>query len=207
MFMRLFQVKVKIDFLPVIRKIYDNEVIPQLQKMDGCLFACLIRSEKQPDEAISLTLWDSEDHAESYVKSGMFQMLVNKIQPYFSNSSEWKVQLSKDLKVEYQPIPDEPIVKSYTSLAQSEEKLPEDMMYLRILSHKIQPGKMNEFHKIYTEDIIPVLKSVKGCRYAYLTTGVEDKEEAISITIWNNKQDAYESGGVFNALLKKVKHT
>lgn len=209
MYMRLFQVRVKPDFLPVIRKIYDDEVIPQLQKMQGCLFACLIRSEKQLDEAISLTLWDSEEHAETYVKSGIFKMLVNKVQPYFSDSSEWKVQLSKDLKLEYQPIPDEPVVKSYATLAQSEEKLPEDMMYLRILSLKIQPGKMDEFKKIYTEDSIPTLKSVKGCRYAYLTTGVEDKEEAISITIWNNKHDAdaYEKGGVFNSLLQKAKHT
>ena len=209
MYMRLFQVRVRMNFIPVIRKIYDDEIIPQLQKMQGCLFACLIRSEKQPDEGISLTLWDSEEHAESYVKSGMFQMLVSKLQPYFSDSSEWKVQLSKDLKLEYQPIPDEPVVKSYASLAQSEEKLPEDMMYLRILSLKIQPGKMGDFKKIYLEEIIPALKAVKGCRYAYLTTGVEDKEEAISITIWNSKQDAdaYEKDGLFNSLLQRVKHT
>ena len=209
MFMRFVHMRVKTEFLPVIRKIYDEEVIPQLQKMEGCLFACLVRSEQQLDEGISLTLWDSAEHAETYVKSGIYNMLLNKLQPYFSDASEWKVQLSKDLTLEYQLIRDEPIVKSYASLAQSEEKLPEDMMFLRILSHKIRPGKMDEFKKIYLEDIMPTLKSVKGCRYAYLTTGIEDKDEAISITIWNNKQDAdaYEKGGVYNSLVQKVKHT
>ena len=68
---------------------------------------------------------------------------------------------------------------------------------------------MKEFQKIYTEEVIPALKSVKGCRYAYLTTGVEDKEEAVSITIWDSKQaaDDYEKSGIFNSLLKKGKHT
>lgn len=209
MYMRLVQAKIRPNALPIIRKIYDEKIIPQLKKMKGCLFACLVRGEHQPDEAISLTLWDSEQNAEDYVKSGMFQMLLGEIKPYFSDSSEWKVQLSKDLKLEYQPVPEEEVVRSYESLAQSEDKLPEHMMYLRIVSLRILPGKMEEFKKIYTEQIIPALKSVKGCRYAYLTTGVEDKEEAISITIWDSKQDAdeYEKSGVFKSLLKKGKHT
>jgi len=175
MFMRLVQAKMRPDTLPIIRQIYDEKIIPQLQKMKGCLFACLIRSECQS----------------------------------FSDSSEWKVQLSKDLKLEYQAVPDEPVIKSYAALAHSEEKLPDQMMYLRIVSLKIQPGKMEDFKNIYMKEILPVLRSVKGCRYAYLTTGAENKNEAISITIWDSKEDAdaYEQGGIFKELLEKAKPT
>jgi heme-degrading monooxygenase HmoA len=139
----------------------------------------------------------------------MFQSLLNEVKPYFSDSSEWKVQLSKDLKLEYQSIPEEPVIKSYATLAHSQEKLPDKMMYLRVVSHKIQTGKMEKFKEIYSNEILPTLRSVKGCRYAYLTMGGEDKNEAISITIWDSKQDAdaYEKSGVFRELLEKARPT
>jgi quinol monooxygenase YgiN len=209
MYMRLVQAKYQPASLSIIRKIYDDKIIPQLQKMNGCLFACLIKSENDPDEGISLTLWDSQENAESYVKSGAFQALLDEVKPYLSDSSEWKVQLSKDLKVEYQPVQEEPVIKSYyTVMASSQESPSDQTMYMRILSLNIQNGKMEQFQKIYQKEIFPVLSEVKGCRYAYLTTSVENQNEAISITIWENREDAetYEKE-VFNHLLNKAKDT
>jgi heme-degrading monooxygenase HmoA len=50
---------------------------------------------------------------------------------------------------------------------------------------------------------------VQGCRYAFLTEGVEERNEVISLTIWDSKQaaDVYESSGLFRKLTKKVQHT
>ena len=76
MYMRLVQARYMPASVSIIRKIYNEKIIPELRKMNGCLFACLIRSETQPDEGISFTLWDSQENAESYVKSGAFQSLL-----------------------------------------------------------------------------------------------------------------------------------
>jgi heme-degrading monooxygenase HmoA len=82
-------------------------------------------------------------------------------------------------------------------------------MYLRIVSVRVQPKKMNELRAVYAGEIIPALLSTTGCRYAYLTEGIEETDEAISVTIWNSKEDAdsYEREGGFSELLSKVRHT
>jgi quinol monooxygenase YgiN len=138
---------------------------------------------------------------------------VGEALPYLSDSTEWKVQLSKNFELEYQPVPQEPVVKSYTMTAQTDSEVPPqeaaDRMYLRIVSAKVQPQKMNELRKIYAEEIIPELRATRGCRYAYLTEGIEETNEAISVTIWSSKEnaDAYDQGGGFAKLLDKVRHT
>lgn len=209
MYMRLVQARFIPASLSLIKKIYDEKIIPQLQNMTGCMFAGLVISETETDLGISLTLWDSEENAESYVKSGAFQTLLNEIRPYFSDSSEWKVQLTRDLKVEYQPVREEPVIKSYRTLMESTDESPtEQAMYMRLLSLNIKQDKMEEFEQIYAHDILPALKQVPGCKYAYLTTSVENVNEAISITIWDNKESAtrYEKES-FKNLLSRAKHT
>ena len=211
--MRLVQAKYKPDSLLKIRQVCDESIIPRLQTIPGCLCVCLIKSEVVRDEGISLTLWDSKEHAEEYERSGVFQELLGKVKPHLSDSSEWKIQLSKDLQLEYTPVPEEPVVTSYSSLAQAQGTIPDhkrtSMMYLRILSIKVKPGKMAEFRKLYIEEIIPTLHDVEGCRYAFLMENIEDKNEAISVTIWDSKRDAdeYVSNMIFDTLRNKVEHT
>jgi heme-degrading monooxygenase HmoA len=66
-----------------------------------------------------------------------------------------------------------------------------------------------EFRNIYGSEIIPTLKKTKGCRFAYLTENIQEEDDAISVTIWDSKEDAdnYEKSGVFEDLTEKVKHT
>jgi len=160
MYMRLVHARYRPDSLPNIKKVYDEKIIPTLQKMRGCLFACLVRSDANIDEGISLTLWDTQENAESYVKSGIFQSSLEEIRPFLSDSSEWKVQLTKDLKVAYEPVPEEPTVKAYAGLVDSGEDLPAKPMHLRLLSLKIKPDMMDEFQQIYQNKILPVLRSI-----------------------------------------------
>lgn len=211
--MRLVQAKYKPDSLSKLRQVYDESIIPRLQTVPGCLCACLIKSEVIRNEGVSLTLWDSKEHAEDYEKSGVFQELLGKAKPYLSDSSEWKIQLSKNLELEYKPIPEEPVVKSYPTIAHTDGKIPDhektSKMHLRILSIKVKPGKMEEFSKLYIEEIIPTLRGVKGCRYAFLTENIEEESEAISVTIWDSKEDVdeYENSMIFAKLMKKIEHT
>jgi heme-degrading monooxygenase HmoA len=213
MFMRLVHAKSKPDSIAIIQQVYAEKIIPRLQKMPGCLFSCLIQSDTHPDEGISLTLWDSQAHAEAYEQSGRFQELLGEVKPYLCDSAEWKVQLSKDLQVEYQPVTEEPVLKGYASLGQSDTKILTkrelSLMYLRLFSLKIKEGMMEEFSKIYQEEILPALRGVKGCRFAFMTENIQEKTEALSLTIWDTKQDAinYERSELFTELNDKVKHT
>src|SRR5574341_935625 len=118
MFMRIVQTNIRSELLGQVRAHYERRVIPTLQEVPGCLFAGLLQSVSHPDECLSMTLWDDPAHAEAYEKSGVFRELLNEAKPYFSDSSEWKIQLSEDLRLEYEPIADKPVVRSYSIMAQ-----------------------------------------------------------------------------------------
>jgi heme-degrading monooxygenase HmoA len=212
MFMRLVQVKVKPESSDNLAALYAQRIVPVLQQTPGCIYASLIQSTSNPDESISLTLWETAHDADVYEQSGTFQRLIGEAQPYFSDASEWKIQLSKDLTLEYAPVSEEPVIRSYTETTPSTDRptLSEvGRLFIRILSVKLQPGKTEEFAKIYQSEILPILRSVQGCRYAFLTEGVEERNEVISLTIWDSKEaaDVYEASGLFKKLTKKVQHT
>ena len=212
MFMRLVEVKVKPESSENLAALYAQRIVPVLQQTPGCIYASLIRSTANPDESISLTLWETSRDADVYEQSGTFQRLIAEAQPYFSDSTEWKIQLSKDLTLEYTPVSEEPVVRSFTETTPSANRpllADTGRLFIRILSVKLQPGKTEEFARIYQTEILPVLRSVQGCRYAFLTEGVEERNEVISLTIWDSKDaaDIYESSGLFRKLTRKVRHT
>ena len=214
MYMRIVQGKYQPDALSKIQQIYDEEIIPRLNQTEGCLSVNLIESDIHENELMSMTLWKTKAHAEAYEKSGVYQELLHKVIPYLTNSSEWKIQLSKDLTLEYQPATEEPVVlKTYSTAAKMDKKIPPPdesrAMHMRILSVNIQPGQMEEFKQVYTDEILLTLKDIKGCHYAFMTTNAEEENEVLCVTVWDSKQDAdaYEKIGLFEMLKKKVEHT
>ena len=68
---------------------------------------------------------------------------------------------------------------------------------------------MEEFKKIYTQQILPSLRAVDGCRYAALSENAQEKSEALSLTIWDTRQNAinYEGSELSINHVEKVKHT
>ena len=115
--------------------------------------------------------------------------------------------------MEYQPVSEEPIVKTYAAAAQTDKDGPPHektrLMFLRIVSVSIQPGEIDEFKRIYTDEVIPVLRNLKGCRFAFLTESVEEANKVLCITVWDNKDDAdaYEKSGRFDELKGRLQHT
>jgi quinol monooxygenase YgiN len=212
MFMRLVQLNVDAQHKSEFNSVYQKEVIDRLQRTPGCRFAGLIESGAEESECISLTLWDTQEQAEDYETSGVYSELLEKVKPYLERSSEWKIQLSENLELEYKPVTEEPVINKYSVQAQADKtdgKSAESRLYVRIVSVSIQDGKEGEFKKIYTDEIIPALLSVQGCKYAYLTQSVQDPRGFISVTIWDSKADAdiYESSGKFTELVDKVAYT
>lgn len=211
MYMRFVQMKVSTDRMPEMHEYYAQDVIPALHAVEGCLFAGLIRSSEHSDECVSMTLWDSQVNAEAYGKGKLYEKLASGLRPFLAASTEWKVELSKDLTLELVPVVEAPVIKSYSiesfateSAAPAPSSQP---IYVRIVSPKIRPGKLEEFKKVYSTEVIPALGLVKGCRYAFLTEGGND--ELLSVTIWNSREDAteYEKSGTFERLQAKLKPT
>ena len=212
MHMRLVHIEVKKGALPLLQEFYSKRIIPSLHDVKGCRYAGLTQSIHHPEQCISLTLWDSQEDAQAYESKGTFKGLMEGVHPYLSESSEFKIQLSENLTLEYVPVPNEPVVKDYPIAARSEIPLSgrdsDNAMWLRIVSLKILPGKLDEFNRLYAEHAIPALRNAKGCRHVYLLESGERSHEVLSVTSWDSKQDAeaYENSGLFEQLLEAQKH-
>lgn len=213
MHMRMLQVTVNPGRVAELQEMYEREVMPRLQQTPGCLYVGLTKSVRDNDEYISLTLWESQQHAEAYEKSGVFAELLKGAEPYLAGTSEWRLHLSKDNVLEYEPVPVEPVVQAYSI---AEKRVSAIMprrrvgpLFVRIVSPHIRPGKVDEFKSIYRENVIPVLQKAEGCLYAALTENANDPDHPISLTIWNSLLDAerYEAGGIFKSLTDRVAHT
>jgi quinol monooxygenase YgiN len=212
MYMRLTQLKVRPDGIPNLGDAYLEHVIPRLQKIPGCRCANLMQNRSHPEVVISLTLWDSAENAESYEQSTEFREIMTGIEPYLAESAEWKIRLSENLELEYAPVVEEPSIASYRIEARSNHDTPPfgmGKMYTRIVSHNVQPDRVDEFKQIYREQILPALHNTEGCSYAYLMQSAKSENELISITIWDSQETAeqYESSGQYQAFLSKLKHT
>jgi heme-degrading monooxygenase HmoA len=213
MFMRLFHIKTKSKKVGVLKSFYDAIVIPELQKIDGCLFAGLLLNNKDITEGISLTLWDTKKNAEDYEGSGLFEKLLDQAKPFLAESTEWKIQLSENLELEYKPEEDEPDLEHFKVTVN--ERVKNDLfeqhskMYIRIVSHILQKDKIEEFRDIFSDKIIPALQETKGCRYSYLIESMHQENEVISLSIWDSKEEAleYEKSGAFDVLVNKLRPT
>lgn len=213
MFLRLLHLTINPDASALISKFYSDFVIPRLADISGCLHASLIRDVENPDEVISMTMWDSKEHAEAYEKSGLFQELMGQANPLLADASEWKLQLTEDLSLDYAPVQEdhEPLVYNISTQMTPEENDRRDFgqMFVRMVSIKVETGQMDKFQKIYNDEIIPELQKINGCRYAYLSRDMKQASEAISVTIWDNKHNAdnYEQTGKYAELLSKLEPT
>ena len=211
--MRLLQIMVNPDFEIQFQHFYQYTVIPELQNMEGCRLVNLIKGSTEPGQFISLTLWEEQQQAEQYVKSDVYKKLSEEITPFLSRSNEWKIQLTDDLELEYKPVAERPKPKEYVVAVQTDPSSPAPQdgndLFVRIVSAKIQEGKVDEFKDIYSNEIIPTLKETKGCLYAFLSENLKEMDEFLSVSIWSSKAEAdeYENGGMFEELSKKVKHT
>lgn len=211
MYIRLLYVKVKQDGLASLGELYGSVIIPAMQTVPGCIHASLIKSVGREDECISMTLWRDRQAAEAYERSGMFRRLLDQAMPFLADSSEWRIQLSQDLTLKYEPVPEEPVLKSYAVTAAQETAPPshETSLFVRIVSPRLRPGMGPEFKRIYAQEVLPALLEVKGCRYAYLSENVNEPDQFLSITIWDSRRSAeeYERSGKFDSLIERLRRT
>src|SRR6185369_4248856 len=104
-------------------------------------------------------------------------------------------------------------LKSYalTSVTQDEitGSAPAQSLYVRVVNPSVREGQDAEFRRIYAEKVVPALKTVKGCRYAFLSEATGGPHELLSITIWDSPSAAadYEESELFQNITLAMKHT
>jgi heme-degrading monooxygenase HmoA len=209
MYMRLLRLKIKEESIPLIGDFYASRALAELQNARGCQFASLLQSQQQPEELISLTLWERLEDAEAYGRSDVFRKIMEEVRPHLAEASEWKVQLSKELELTYAPLEEEPSIDSYQVAAQEELRPDRGPSFIRFFSMIVKQGRLEEFERIYNGEILPALKATPGCTSAFLIENLRDPHHLASLTLWDSDMAAenYEKTGQFAALLEKVSPT
>ncbi len=212
MYLRLVQTQVDSDRAAEFSAEYTAKIIPALARTPGCLYAALVLNTIKKSCAVSLSLWKSKDDADAYEKSGLFTELVDVSRPYFSDSTNWDLRLSEDLRLEYVPVKEEPVVQAYVGAAEygtAGAPIRPTCGYLRIVSMLVQPGQAERLTSLYRDSVLPELREEPGCCSIQLAQSVSDPLEFISFTIWESREAAerYETSGRFGALREILQPT
>jgi len=79
-------------------------------------------------------------------------------------------------------------------------------MFVRLVFGKVQTDKIKEFRRWYKTEDVPAVKNQKGLRMQLLLESVDVPGEAVSLTIWDSKEDAeaLDKSGLYKELVKKA---
>ncbi len=212
MYMRLVRAIAKSGTTSQLKELYENRFIPALGAIEGCLHISLLQSVSQPDEYLSMTLWRQRRHADDYESSGAFAKFVEAVAPLSAGATEYALHLGPDLSLQYDPVPEEPVIKAFDVPMNSPSAIlprdPRKSIFLRIVTPQIRDGMLDEFRKTYATEVLPAIRAFPGCLQAHLVENLKAGGQIISLSIWHNKQDAenYERSGMFTELTRKVEH-
>jgi quinol monooxygenase YgiN len=80
-------------------------------------------------------------------------------------------------------------------------------MFFRFTYLNIPSDKKEEFKKLYTDEVVPVVRAQKGNLSVRLLEPTSENGEFISVTEWESADDAgvYESRGTYKSLVDKFK--
>lgn len=212
MHLRMVEALVKAHREPQLRELYADVILPALDNTPGCVLAGLLHRHEQPRSFLSLTLWQSEEAAEDYVRSGKYSENIAVVEDLFEEGSEWKIQLSKDNTVEFAPVKKEPTLRAYPVAGDGEPlptEAPTGAAVLRLLSLKVRRGKRTEFKEMYNGHVLPALRAEQGCFYAFLIDDADKEGEMVSVSLWDSMASIhrYEQDGSYAALLEKLRPT
>lgn len=211
MYLRFLQLRVREGQEAAFTRFYQERVIPALAATEGCLYAGLLAPWRGETHQ-SLTIWASPEHVAAYEREGAYHRLLAEAAPMLSDRAEWRVRLARDPLETADPTRAEPPVEGYKieagdgSAALGGAGRPP---FVRIVVIRVAPGRLAEFVRIYREEVMPALETVRGCRGVFLAEAVDDATEALSITLWAREEDAvrYEMSGEFERLTARLKDT
>ena len=209
MFMRFVNLKVKEGRLRDLAQFYEERVIPALQESGGCLYASLLQPSGDDRECISMTMWRSQEDAETYEKSGRYDELLDDSDDFLAEVSEGRVQSSTASSGAFKALQD-PEVEAYpvevAGIGDVVDAVGPHQFFVRIVSARVEAGKFDDLKQRYNEEIKPALMATKGCRAVFLVENVKRRSRALSVTVWDSEEDAirHELSGSFDDMVARV---
>jgi heme-degrading monooxygenase HmoA len=210
MHLRFVRLQVRKGRFQELREFYDERVIPALHETRGCLFASLLQPTDESDECLSVTLWSSQERAEAYEASGLYDKLLDESDDYLAEAVQWQVRLAGDPGVEKVQHLQDPEVETMPVevLAQSgpaEEEAP-PRLFVRIVAARVAAGRFGDLKERYDRVVVPRLLETPGCRAVFLVEGMQARSRALSVTVWENEEAAirYEMSGLFDELTAEL---
>jgi heme-degrading monooxygenase HmoA len=85
---------------------YRDTVLPALRAFPGCHGAFLAEAARNPNEMLSISVWDREESATRYEMSGEFERLIEETRSTFSPLRQWQFTLRDGGADERQAQPD-----------------------------------------------------------------------------------------------------
>ena len=175
---------------------YARSVLSALRSTQGCAFASLMQNTANPQECISLTIWDSRKASTDYEESGLYLKLVDSLRPYFLESTEWKLELSEDLSLEYTPLKVEPTVERFDeSVADSGNifRLRANPFAVHLLTLSVNEEQRAAFKSTFSTVVHPKYKLHKG--FIDLVMVRQERKFHI-ISFWDETVDIGPSSGI-----------
>jgi heme-degrading monooxygenase HmoA len=83
-FVRVGQFKALPGTTHQLREIYETQAIPAIRSATGNVSAVLLQQRDAPEAFMAITVWDTQDDAEAYDKSGQASEMVGKIRFAFA---------------------------------------------------------------------------------------------------------------------------
>ena len=83
MYARIAWGKVKPGTWEEYERVYREEILPGSRNVKGLRFRELLRGADDPEEGISLTLWESREDLEAYERSEIYQQFVERARAYY----------------------------------------------------------------------------------------------------------------------------
>jgi heme-degrading monooxygenase HmoA len=157
-------------------------------------------------ECISLTIWNSRKESIDYEESGLYRKLVDELRPFFVESTEWKLELSENLSLEYTPIKVEPTVERFDDpVAGSDNisRLKAKPFAAHILEITVREDQSGAFEAKFTFDIHPKYQAHKGFIDLIL---VREHHKFHIVSFWDETVDIGSTSGIYSVdqLLESV---
>ena len=197
----------------VLKEFYGQSVLPVLRLAGGCRFAGLLQSTVDPDDVVSLTLWETRERAEAYEREGLYDRLLDETEATLEAMEDAaQPEGSGAHRAVPLTIPDPPVETYNVELARGASAFSPASgppSFVRMVSIQIADGRIEEFRSRFHDEIVPALEATPGCQGMFLVESVRNRLRALSVTLWKSEADSirYEATGSFEALTQRLAGT
>ena len=180
---------VKQDAVHTMANIYSQGIIPALREREGCLFAALLQNVKSHQMCASITIWRSKEKAEEYERSGLYEKLLASLKHLFQDTSDVQNGLWEDLKLDYAPTPERPVVMGFEESATGEMHKPALPYFVNLLCLESRSDKVGEFRQHYYPNILSLISPQKGFIDAFLMHRLQQHHSFCVLSFWDGSTD------------------